>query len=77
MHELHELVGLLCNRLFVQLLLLQTKRNIIPYGQMREDRIVLEHHTDITLCRIEIIDPFIVKVNIAALNTVESGNHSE
>ena len=44
---------------------------------MREDRIILEHHANIALGRIQIVDHLVPKIKRTAFNGVESGDHPQ
>ena len=44
---------------------------------MGKNRIILKHHTGIALVRDDVIDALLVEVEIAALNGVKAGDHSQ
>ena len=44
---------------------------------MREDSVVLEHHADVALGRIHVIDPAVAEVEVAAFDAVEACDHSQ
>ena len=44
---------------------------------MRENSIVLEHHTDIALGGVKVVDALLTEVEVAALNAVEARYHSQ
>ena len=54
-----------------------TELYILPHCIVREDSIVLKHHTDISLGRVKVIDTLIAKVEISAFYAVEAGDHAE
>ena len=43
---------------------------------MRENRIVLEDHADVSLIWRQVVDHPVIKFNLSTFNGVESGNHS-
>ena len=56
---------------------LETEGNVLFHGQMRENRIVLEHHADVALFWRQIVNLLVVEIKVSALNGVESGDHSQ
>ena len=44
---------------------------------MGENGIVLEHHADVPLAGVFIVDPLFVEIKVAALNGVKAGDHTE
>ena len=50
---------------------------VLPHGEMREDRIALEHHADVALMRGNVIDSLLVEADVAALDAVESCDHAQ
>ena len=77
MHQLHELIRLLRDLLLGQLAVLQAELHVLPHRHMGEDRIVLEHHADVSLGGIQIVDTAVVEVEIAALDAVEASDHAQ
>ena len=76
-HQLHELIGLLPDLFLRELAVLEAELDILADGHMREDRIVLEHHADVALGRIQIIDQRIVEIEFATLDGVEARDHAQ
>ena len=56
---------------------LQAERDVALDRQVREDRIVLEHHADVALAGVDEIDPVVVEEEIPSLDRVESGDHAQ
>ena len=77
MHKLHKLVSFPLDILFCLLAVFQAESDVIPYAQVRKNRIVLEYHADIALGWRYIIDSFVIEVKITAFNAVESRDHSQ
>ena len=77
LHELHELVGLLGDLGLGQLLVLQAELHVLADGQMGENGVILEHHADVALCGVEIVDELVVEVEVAALDGIEAGDHPQ
>jgi len=44
----------------------QPETDILPYGHMREEGIVLEHHAETPLLRAQAVDPALVQPDAAA-----------
>ena len=77
MHQLHELLGLLLHLLPGELSVLQAELDVLAHGHVREDRVVLEHHADVALGRVQIVDARVVEIEIAALDGVEARDHAQ
>ena len=78
-HELHELFRLGEHLLAGHLLglMLQAEHDVVAHGEMREDGVVLEHHADAALARVNVVDAGIIEVEVAALDGVEAGDHAQ
>ena len=59
------------------LLVLQAEFHILPNGQMGENCVILEDHSDVSLGGIQIIDTLITEIKIATLSGIKAGDHSE
>ena len=44
---------------------------------MGENGVILEHHADVALCGVEIVDELVVEVEVAALDGIEAGDHPQ
>ena len=44
---------------------------------MRENSIILEYHSDVSLGWIQVINSFVIEVKISSLNGIKSGNHTK
>ena len=80
LHDLHQVQKLICPLLhlgLVHLAVFQTECHIVPDGEVREDGIVLEHHADVALAGVHIVDALLVEEDVAALNGVEACDHTE
>ena len=51
--------------------------NVLLNRQMRKNGVVLEHHADIAFMRWHVIDAFVAKIEVAALDGVEAGDHAQ
>ena len=56
---------------------LQAEFHIFSHAHVGKNRIILEYHADIPLGRVQVIDPRGIKIEIPALNGVESRNHAQ
>ena len=77
LYQLQELFRFGSDHVLGHLPVLQTEGNVLAHGHVREDRIVLEYHADVSLAGIHIVDQRIVKIKFAVFNRVESGNHAQ
>ena len=77
LHQLHEFVGKLFNLLFGQLSVFKTELYVLLNGKMGEDCIILENHTDVALGRVKLIDTLVIKIEVAALDAVETCYHTQ
>ena len=55
----------------------QAEFHIFSHAHVGKNRIILEYHADIPLGRVQVIDPRGIKIEIPALNGVESRNHAQ
>ena len=60
----------------VHLAVFQTECHIVPDGEVWEDGIVLEHHADVALAGVHIVDALLVEEDVAALNGVEAVSYT-
>ena len=77
LHQVQKLIRPLLDLGLVHLAVFQTECNIVPDGEVREDGIVLEHHADVALAGVHIVDALLVEEDVAALNGVEACDHTE
>ncbi len=55
----------------------QRKGNVVAYRQVREQRVALEHHADVTLVRRHIHQRFAAHQNLARAGCFEAGEHRQ
>ena len=77
LHESHEGLCLLLYLVFRKLPVLESESYVLSYCEVRENGIVLEHHADVSLGWLEVVDETVPEIELAAFNRVESGNHPE
>ena len=68
LHQGHELFGLGLYLFFRKLLVLESESNVLSYCEVWKDCIVLEHHSDVSLRRIKIIDQAVTEVEGSAFD---------
>ena len=51
--------------------------HVFAHRQVGEDRVILEHHADVALGRVQVVDAGAVKIEIPALDGVEAGDHAQ
>ena len=76
-HQLHELVRLFADLVLRQLPVLQAELHVLPHGHVGEDGVVLEHHADVALGGVQVVDAVVVEVEVAALDAVKAGDHPQ
>ena len=77
LHQVQELIRPLLDLGLVHLAVLQAEGHIVPDGEVREDGVVLEHHADVALAGVHIVDPLLIEEDVAALDGVEACDHTE
>ena len=77
LHQVQKLIRPLLDLGLVHLAVFQTECHIVPDGEVREDGVVLEHHADVALAGVHIVDALLVEEDVAALNGVEACDHTE
>lgn len=55
----------------------QSELHVLPNRQVRENRVILEHHADVALGRIQIVDHLLSKVKRTAFNGIEACDHPQ
>ena len=60
-----------------QLAVLQAEFHILAHGHVRENGVVLEHHANVALGGVQVIDALVIEIEIATLNAVETGDHAQ
>ena len=55
----------------------QRKRHVVAYRHVRVERIVLEHHGDVTLFGWHVVDTLFPNINIAARDFFETRDHAQ
>ena len=77
LHQLQRLVHLGLDLLGGHLPCLEAVGHVLPDGQVGEDGVVLENHADVAFVGGNVVDPFFAKVEVAALDGVEAGDHPQ
>ena len=77
LHQLQRLLHAAVDLLLVHLARLEAVGHVLLDGQVRKDRVILEHHADVALVRGHIVDAVFAKVEIAALDGVKAGDHAQ
>ena len=56
---------------------LQTESDVVPHGEMGEQRIILEHHVDRTLVRQSLREVLAIKQDPAFVRRLKTGEHPQ
>ena len=77
LHQCHEGFCLFLYLVFRKLPVLESESYVLSYCEVRENGIVLEHHADVSLGGLEVVDETVPEIELTAFDRVESGNHPE
>ena len=77
MQQLQRLTRALFDFCLRQLLQLQAKGYILPYAQMRKQRIALKHHGNIAFTRRNVVDSCSAHEQIALCDFLKARNHAQ
>ena len=55
----------------------QAKRHVLVHRHMRVQRIALEHHSNITILRLHVVDQRVTDEHVACRDRLQSGNHTQ
>src|ERR1700722_17430384 len=55
----------------------QTERNVTEYGHVRIERVVLEHHGDITVARADVVDDLAADFDLPGVGVLEPGDGAQ
>jgi len=77
LHQLQKMIRALLNLILGQFPLFEPEFNIILDGQVRKNRVVLKHHPDIPLTRIEVVNQCSIEKKLAAFDGIKPCNHTE
>ncbi len=56
---------------------LQAVRHVVEHGHVRIQRVVLEHHGDVALGRLQFVDHAIADPDLAAGDRLQAGHHAQ
>ena len=56
---------------------LEGETDVVPHGHVGVERIVLEHHRDVAILGLDIVDDVVADAHLAAGDLLEAGDHAE
>ena len=62
---------------FIGFLHIQSKCNVLGYGHIAEQRIVLKHESDASLARRNVVDHFSIDIDLSGIWCLQSGDHTQ
>ena len=81
LHQLEEFIRLLVDQLFVDAFVrgpvFEAEFHVFAHVHVGKDGVVLEHHADVALGGVQVVDAGVVKIEIAAFNAVETRDHAQ
>ena len=77
LHDLQKAVCLPGDLILGGLAVLQTVGHILGHGHVGENGVVLEHHADVALAGLLVVDALLVEIEVAALNGIEARDHAQ